>query len=365
MKGADHSMYAVIMAGGKGARFWPRSRNRLPKHLLDIISDQTIIQETVARISPIVPPEKILIVTGAAHADELMRQLPQIPRENILIEPVGRNTAPCIGLAAMVLRKTGGDPVMAVLASDHRITDEKTFLHILSAAGAAAEAGDHLVAIGIKPTGPETGYGYLEQGDHLLTMEGEAVFAVQSIREKPSLELAKRFLAQGGFLWNSGMFIWKTSAIIRAIQQYLPDIYDGLLEIEASLGTAKEKEVIEKVYNRFRSISVDYGIMEKAANTLLIPGDFGWSDVGSWDALWQVSEKDAEGHAVRNGDRFISVNARNAFIYSPGKMVALVGLDDVIVVETDDALLICKRGASQDVKKVVDILEEKGQTDLL
>ncbi len=358
-------MYAVIMAGGKGARFWPRSRNRLPKHLLDITGDKTIIQETVARISPLVPPEKILIVTGAAHAAELIRQLPQIPEQNILIEPVGRNTAPCIGLAAMVLRKIAGDPVMAVLASDHCITDQATFLHVLGIAAEAAETGDHLVTIGIKPTGPETGYGYLEQGSRYLTIQGEPVFTVKSIREKPNLDQARALLAQGGFLWNSGMFVWKTSAIIGAMEQYLPDIYSGLSEIGKSLGTQAEKEVIESTYKNFRSISIDYGVMEKAPNTLLIPGDFGWSDVGSWDALGEVSEEDGQGNVIRHKENYIGVNSRNVFVHSPSKLVALVGMEDVIVVETDDALLICRKGASQDVKKVVDILEATGKKDYL
>ena len=353
------------MAGGKGARFWPRSRNRLPKHLLDIISDRTIIQETVARIAPLIPPEKVLIVTGAAHAEELIRQVPQIPEENILIEPIGRNTAPCIGLAAMVLKRTAGDPVMAVLASDHRITDEKTFLRVLRAAAATATAGDHLLTIGIKPTGPETGYGYLEQGAQRLTVDGEAVYSVQSIREKPNLDQAKALLSQGGFLWNSGMFVWKTSTILQAIERYLPDIYAGLQEIEASLGTAQEREVIERAYGRFRSISIDYGVMEKAGNTLLIPGDFGWSDVGSWDALWEVSEKDGQGNVIRHGEQFIGVNTRNAFVYSPHKLVTLVGMEDVIVVDTEDAILICKKGSSQDVKKAVDVMEEKGRGEYL
>lgn len=358
-------MYAVIMAGGKGARFWPRSRNHLPKHLLDIISARTIIQETVDRISPLFPPEKILIVTGAAHAEELIRQLPQIPRGNILIEPVGRNTAPCIGLAAAAIRKIAGDAVMVVLPSDHRIGDEKTFLHLLNAAAAAAAADDRLVTIGIRPTRPDTGFGYIEQGDLCQHAGGEAVFTVKSIREKPNREQVEALLAQGGFYWNSGMFIWKTSAILKAIETYLPDIHDGLREIDAALYTASQDEVIARVYNGLRSISIDFGVMEKAGNTFLIPGDFGWSDVGSWDALWEVSPQDEAGNAVRNGERFIAINARNALVYSPNKLVALVDMDDVIVVDTDDALLICRRGASQDVKKVVDLLEAKGQTDLL
>ncbi|MDD5170623.1 MAG: mannose-1-phosphate guanylyltransferase [Syntrophales bacterium] len=352
-------MYAVIMAGGKGARFWPRSRNRLPKHLLDILSDRTIIQETVARISPLFPPERIMIVTGAAHADEVIRQLPQIPLRNILIEPVGRNTAPCIGLAAMAIRKIGGDQVMVVLPSDHKIADEEGFLQTLRAAVGAAGEGNRLVTIGIEPTGPETGYGYIERGDYRMTIEGRDVFAVKSIREKPSLEQAKTLLAQGGFLWNSGMFIWKTSAILQAMQQFLPDLYEGLSEIEGALGTNREKTVLDMVYNRFHSISIDYGVMEKAGNTLIVPGDFGWSDVGSWDALWEVSERDERGNVIRCPEGFVGVDSQNVLVHSANKMVAVVGMDDVIIVETDDTLLICRKGASQDVKKVVDILEER------
>jgi len=358
-------MYAVIMAGGKGARFWPRSRNRLPKHLLDIVSEQTIIQETIARIAPLVPPEKTLIVTGAGHAGELMRQLPEIPQANILIEPVGRNTAPCIGLAAVAIRKAVGDDVMIVLPSDHKIADEPTFCRILQAAAGTAECGNHLVTVGIEPTGPETGYGYIEKGERRMTVAGEDVFAVQSIREKPNREQARALLNQGGFFWNSGMFIWKASAVLTAMAAYLPDIHAGLLEIEAALGTADQDEVIARIYGGFRSISIDYGIMEKAANTLLVPGDFGWSDVGSWDALWEVSPRDDQGNAVRSGRGLIAIDSRNNLVYSPQKLVSLVGVEDVIVVETEDALLICRRGESQAVKQVVDTLEEQGRQDLL
>ncbi|MCK9197934.1 MAG: sugar phosphate nucleotidyltransferase [Syntrophales bacterium] len=358
-------MYAVIMAGGKGARFWPRSRNRLPKHLLDICSEKTIIQETVARILPLAPPEKILIVTGASHARELIGQLPQIPPENILIEPMGRNTAPCIGLAALVVRKRSGNAVMAVLPSDHLIADEDNFRHVLAAAADMAARGNHLVTIGIRPTGPETGYGYIEEGKLAARERGEDIFAVKSIREKPDLELAKTFLAQGGFFWNSGMFIWQAATILKEMEASLPDIYAGLLTIDKALDTPAEATVIADVYDRFRSISIDYGVMEKAKNTLVIPADFGWSDVGSWDALWEVSEKDALGITSRNREGLISINSRNSLVYSPKKLVALVDVEDLIVVETDDALLICKRGASQEVKKVVEVLEEKKREEYL
>jgi len=358
-------MYAVIMAGGKGARFWPRSRNRLPKHLLDICSERTIIQETVERIIPLVPPEKILIVTGASHARELIRQLPQIPPENILIEPVGRNTAPCIGLAALVVRKRAGDAVMAVLPSDHLIANEEHFRHILAAAADMAARGDHLVTIGIRPTGPETGYGYIEEGEFAACERGEDIFTVKSIREKPDVELAKTFLAQGGFFWNSGMFIWQAATILKEIESSLTDIYTGLLDIDKALDTPAEAKVIADIYGRFRSISIDYGVMEKAKNALVLPAEFGWSDVGSWDALWEVSEKDAQGISTRNREGLITINSRNSLVYSPKKLVALVDVEDLIVVETDDALLICKRGSSQEVKKVVEILEEEKREEHL
>jgi mannose-1-phosphate guanylyltransferase len=356
-------MYAVIMAGGRGARFWPRSRESKPKHLLDIVSDKTIIRETVDRISPMIPPQKILVVTGQSHAQELIRQLPEIPEENIIIEPVGRNTAPCIGLAALHIKRTAPDDVMLVLPSDHLIRDEKQFRKILSVAAIMAQRGDYLVTVGIRPTGPETGYGYIEQGQEQAVIEGETVYEVRSIREKPDLTQAQAMLAQSGFSWNSGMFIWKVSAILKALEQWLPDLYNGLLQIEAALGSAREAAVVDQVYQQAPSVSIDYGVMEKAHNTLVIPGDFGWSDVGSWDALWEVSPHDEKGNAVRG--QAIAIDSRNCLVHSPGKTVALVGVEDLIIVETADALLICKRGASQDVRKVVDRLEREKRRELL
>lgn len=356
-------MYAVIMAGGKGARFWPRSRESKPKHLLDIVSDKTIIRETVDRISPMIPPQNILIVTGESHAQELIRQLPEIPEENIIIEPVGKNTAPCIGLAALHIKRKTADAVMIVLPSDHLIRDEKQFRKILGVAATVAQRGDYLVTVGIRPTGPETGYGYLEQGREQDTIEGEKVYDVRSVREKPDLAQARALLTQGGFSWNSGMFIWKVSAILKAIQQWLPGLYNGLLQIEAALGSAREATVVAEVYQQARSVSIDYGVMEKARNTLVIPGDFGWSDVGSWDALWDVSPRDEQGNAVRG--EATTIDSRNCLVHSHGKTVALVGVEDLIIVETADALLICKRGCSQDVRKVVDRLEKEKRRELL
>jgi len=350
-------MYAVIMAGGRGTRFWPRSRERKPKHLLDIVSKRTIIQETFDRIKSLIPPENILIVTGKKHARELIKQLPEIPVQNIIIEPVGKNTAACIGLAALHIQKRVPDDVMIALPSDHAIGDSRKYLEVISAAAKVADQEGGLVTIGIKPSGPETGFGYLEGGDSLRRVAGEEVFRVKSIREKPDLLKARKFMQSGNFYWNSGMFIWKASTIMNEINRFLPELHLGLMKIKESLGTPKEKAIVPKVYKGLKSISIDYGVMEKADNVLMLTGDFGWSDVGSWDALWEISAKDNQGNVITGGSSAIFTDTQGALVYSPKKLIALVGVRDLIIVETKDALLICKKGRSQDVKKVVDTLE--------
>lgn len=356
-------MFAVIMAGGKGTRFWPRSRERTPKHLLDILGERTILRETVDRIRPLVPAERTLVVTGRSHAAEVIRQLPEIPPANILIEPVGRNTAPCIGLAAVHIASRVGDGVMLVLPSDHRIGDDAAFRRVLLAAAGEAGRGNSLVTIGIRPTGPETGYGYIEQGELAATSGTDGIYRVRSIREKPPREVAERYLAQGGFSWNSGMFVWKASAILGAIERFIPDLHQGLTRIREAVATEREEAVVTETYAGLQAISIDYGVMEKAGEVLVIPGEFGWSDLGSWDALWEVSPKDADGNAVRG--EFIAVDAAGSLVHSPGKLVALVGVRDLLVVETQDALLVCRRGRSQDVRQVVEELERRGRKDVL
>ncbi|HEX7535307.1 MAG TPA: mannose-1-phosphate guanylyltransferase, partial [Syntrophales bacterium] len=321
--GRIEPMYAVIMAGGKGTRFWPKSREKMPKHLLDIVPPRTIIQETIERIAPLIPEENILIVTGESHADELIRQVPHIPQENIIIEPLGRNTAPCIGLASLHIRRKSPHDVMVVLPADHLITDALRFRDLLSIAADMASRGDYLVTIGIRPTSPETGYGYIEKGDLKAAINGENIYAVKSVREKPPLKQAKAFLKKGGFYWNSGMFVWNVDTILRAIEKWLPQINEGLIRLEDTAGTGGEREAVRRVYQTIPSISIDYGVMEKADNILLIEGDFGWSDMGSWDALWEVSDKDENGNAANCRDLFIGVNTRNSLIHSPRKLVTL------------------------------------------
>ncbi len=352
-------MYAVIMAGGRGTRFWPRSREKKPKHLLDIISDRTIIQETVDRILPMIPPDNILVVTGRKHARSLMNQLPAIPSTNIIIEPEGRNTAPCIGLAALHIMKKAGDDIMVVLPSDHAIADPGKFRQVIQAAAQTAAGGDALVTIGIKPTSPQTGFGYIEQGDSIESGTKEEVFRVKSIREKPDFPKAQEFVQSGNFYWNSGMFIWKASTILKSISRLMPDLYSGLTTINETLGLPGEKSALRRIYKSLVPISIDYGVMEKADNVYIVKGDFGWSDVGSWDALWEISAKDDNGNAFIGGSCVISTESTGSLVYSPKKLIALAGVKDLIVVDTKDAILICQKGNSQDVKKIVDILEAK------
>ncbi|MBN1614194.1 MAG: mannose-1-phosphate guanylyltransferase [Deltaproteobacteria bacterium] len=358
-------MYAVIMAGGKGTRFWPRSREKMPKHLLDILNDKTIIRQTVDRITPLIPPERILIVTASSHVDVLFEQVPDIPRENILIEPVGRNTAPCIGLAALHLRRRAPGAVMVVLPADHSIEKGDRFRHILAAAAETARKEACLVTVGIVPTGPETGYGYLEKGERVGQVLGEDVYKVRSFREKPKIEQAEAFLRQGGYLWNSGMFVWKASVILDAIALHLPRVYDRLRDIEDALDTPEEPTVLDRAYRSMEPISIDYGVMEKSKHVLVLGGDFGWSDVGSWDALWEITAKNDKGNAFRGEGPFVDIDTRNSLIISPKKLVALVGVEDLVVVETGDALLICRRGNSQTVKRVVETIEAEKWTEYL
>jgi mannose-1-phosphate guanylyltransferase len=311
----------------------------------------------VARIRPLNPPERILIVTGSSHAAELARQLPEIPSENLLVEPVGRNTAPCIGLAALHIQRRAGDGVMVCLPADHRIGDEAVFRRVLAAAGRAAATGS-LVTVGIRPTGPETGYGYIEQGEPLPADGPDRPYRVRSIREKPDQALAEAFLKQGNFVWNSGIFLWKASTILAEIERHLPELHQGLLAIRPALATDQESEVVARVYQGLAGISIDYGVMEKAREVVVFPGAFDWSDLGSWDTLWEVLPKDSEGNAARG--EWIGVEARGSLVHSAQRLVALVGVEDLLVVDTPDALLICRRGRSQEVRQVVEVLERRG-----
>lgn len=357
--------FGVIMAGGGGTRFWPLSRTSAPKQFLNITGDDSMINDTIKRIKDIIPPEKILIVTNKVQQKILNEVIiGEIPRENILVEPVGRNTAACIGYAAMVIKRRSKDAVMGVFPSDHYIKDTSQFHRVLNAACDVAKRANTLVTMGITPTFPSTGYGYIkyERENSILTGDMNS-YEVLEFVEKPDVPKAKTYLQSGNYLWNSGMFVWKTSVILENFERFLPRLYRKLQAIEPYLDSEEESSVLEKIYPTLPNISIDYGIMERAENVVVIPGDFGWNDVGSWDSLGSVFPPDEKGNIVK-GD-LVEIDTRNSIIYANGRLVATVGLDNMIVVETSDALLVCPKEKAQDVKKVVEALKKMGREELI
>jgi len=353
-------LYAVIMAGGIGARFWPRSRERMPKQLLKIFGNASLLQATYTRIASIVPAERIYIVTNEVQLDAVIEQLPKIPKENFLAESVGRNTAPCIGLAALHVKRMNPQGVMLVLPADHRIENEPAFHRVIQIAARVADESGYLVTIGIEPTRPETGYGYIQlidEPDSSNPYFDEQVYRVKTFAEKPNLATAKKFLESGDFLWNSGMFVWRADVILDQIKQFLPDLAEGLATIEPTIGTPQYADTVETVYGLIRSVSIDYGVMEKAKHVYVVKADFGWSDVGSWDEVYRLLPKDEEGNAIDG--LVLTKDTSRSLIHSTGRLVAVVGASDLIVIETPDVVLVCKRTHSQDVKEIVDTIRRK------
>lgn len=352
---------ALIMAGGRGERFWPKSRKRMPKQFLSLTEDgKTMIQHTVERILPMVDVEDIFIVTNRDYKPLVQEQLPDIPQENILCEPVGRNTAPCIGLGAVHIARKYEDAVMFVLPSDHLIKYNTIFQKTLADAADVAEQGENLVTLGITPDYPETGYGYIKFNPEETL--GRA-FAVDRFVEKPDLETAKGYLATEQYLWNSGMFIWKVSTILKNLEKYLPETYVGLQKIQQAIGTEDERSVLEHEFEAFRSESIDYGIMEKAQNIYILSGSFGWDDVGSWLAVERIRQSNEFGNVITGNA--ITVDTKNTIIQGDKKLIATVGIENLIVVDTEDALLICEKNSAGNIKKVLENLKICNRTEYL
>lgn len=356
-------MFITIMAGGKGTRFWPLSRALRPKQLLDIVGDKTMIQQTIERVSSLVPAQNIIIVTGQDHADILKSQIPAIPISNIIIEPFIRNTAPCICLAALTILDRSGDSVMVVLPADHHIGNPAAFCHYIKASCAAAQMTSCLIAVGISPSRPETGYGYIQIEKSAGQYLGEDFYHVSAFHEKPTLDRARQFHNDGGYLWNSGMFVWRVSAILEAVERYLPDVYSELKTITPSLAALNSTSAIREAYSRVRSVSIDYGVMEHADNVLTVKADFDWNDIGSWSAVYDVLPKDSNDNAVIGNA--ISIDSRRNYVHSPNRLTALVGVEDLVIVDTEDALLVCARDKAQDVKRIVEDLEARNENKIL
>ncbi len=359
-------VYGVIMAGGVGTRLWPESRESRPKQMLHVIGEGTMIQNTVARLQPLIPPERVLIVTNRKQVEGLSNQIPSVPRENFIAEPFGRNTAPCIGLAASAVLREDPEGIMVVLPADHHIENVREFQNRLGVAARVASEKGGLVTLGIKPTRPETGYGYIQWDRSKKGVEeffDRGVRQVRTFAEKPDLTTAQRFLDSGDFLWNSGMFIWRASSIMSSFERYLPDLYEQLREIESHTGREEYDDNLERVYKQITSISIDYGVMEKADDVFVLECAFGWSDVGSWDESYRMSRKDADENLLLG--EVVAIDTTGSYVKGDGRFIAAIGMKDCIIVDTPDALLVCNRGRSQDVQRVVEYLRRKKITGLL
>lgn len=350
--------FAVIMAGGRGERFWPRSRMAMPKQFLNLIGRKTMLQLTVDRIEDLVGISDTYVVASPEFKNTILEQIPQLPEENIIIEPFGRDTAAAIGLAALILGKKNSREVMIVLPADHYIANERNFHEVLRSAVTTASRGEAIVTLGITPHSPETGYGYIHRGELIDTIAGMATYRAVRFLEKPDYARALEFLSSGDYLWNSGMFVWRIDMIRQMIEKHVPSLAEGLKEIEDSLGTSRYPKTVKKVYSGLPKISIDYGIMERADNVLVIPCDFGWDDIGSWTALERYDEKDELGNVLHG--KGVLLDTVNTYVISGEKTVALVGIKDLIIVDDGDSLLICHKSRAQEIKKVVQALSDKG-----
>lgn len=355
--------YGVIMAGGGGTRFWPLSRQKTPKQLLNLSGKGLMVNEAIDRLSFVADKKDIFVVTNCTQVEAMLEATKEyLLADHILSEPAARNTAACIGYAAMEIIKKYGDGVMVITPSDHYIKDVPGFVRVLNKAIKTAEETDKLVTIGITPSFPSTGFGYIKY-DKRSFGDGKRVL---EFREKPDETTAKLYVESGVYAWNGGMFVWKASVILDKFKKYIPDIYENLETIGSAMNTLQETNVIEKIYPSIRKISVDYAIMEPCASAgevMVVPGEFGWNDVGSWDMMDVLYDSNEDGN-VLVGDT-ISIDVKNSVIYSTGKTIAAVDVDNLVIVETSDAIMVCPKDKAQDVKKIVDTLNDMGRTVLL
>lgn len=360
--------YPVILAGGRGTRFWPLSRKKLAKQLLPLNSEKTMIQETVERLLPVAPAGQCWIITNSDLRNNILKQVRKVPKQQVIAEPVGRNTAPAIGLAAFILLHHDPDAILGLFPSDQVIVDEKRFRRDIQTAVKIAASGENIVVMGVKPNRPETGYGYIETGDRF---QGDVV-RVRRFTEKPELETAKKFVAGGNYFWNSGMFVWAASTLAAAIREYLPTTARLLEQIAATYGTRKFESTFKRLYPKCENISVDYAIMEprsargeQGSDIYCVPADFGWNDLGSWAALFEHHlAKEKKGNVLR-AQRTFTLDVDGNYVHAPDKFVAAIGVSGLVVVDTGDALLITTRERSQDVGKIVKYLDEKKLSKLV
>ncbi|GAA3403007.1 mannose-1-phosphate guanylyltransferase [Paenibacillus hodogayensis] len=351
------TLIAVIMAGGKGERFWPKSRTKLPKQFLNIAGNKSMIQQTVERLERSIPVHQIIVVTNELYAELIHVQIPHLPINNIIIEPVGRNTAPCVGLASIIIEDRYPDSTMVVLPSDHVIKDEQEFTNILLAATKVSYRDGNLVTLGITPTYPETGYGYIESTKEVELVDNMPVYKVNRFVEKPDLPTAEQYFENGNFYWNSGIFIWKTATIRGYIQSLLPDVHDILETMKKDFHNRDQNEVIKSEFPRMPDQSIDYGIMEKVENIYVIPSILGWDDVGSWTALERINELDDHGNVIKGN--VLNLDTKRCIIDGNEKLIATLGIEDMIIIDTEDVTLICSKDKAQEVKNIIKVMKNQ------
>lgn len=352
--------YGVIMAGGVGTRFWPLSRQRVPKQLLKLSGKDTMINETIARISHFIDKKDVFIVTNRLQSERIADITKKnIKRNHILVEPTSRNTAACIGYAAVEIIRKYGDGVMCVFPSDHFIKDNEAFAKTMKQAIEVAHKQDKLVTVGIRPSFPSAGYGYIKYDKS----QKNTVKNVIKFVEKPDYETAKNYVQSGEYAWNSGMFVWKASTILKELKKYMPIAYEKLCVIADSMDTERELETISEVYPSMPNISIDYGIIEHSKDVLMLEGTFEWNDVGSWDSIEALYQKDDKGNI--NYGEHINIDTTNCVSHSTGRLIATIGVENLIIVETKDAVLVCSKDSAQDVKELVEMLKSQGKTEYL
>ncbi|MDD2823369.1 MAG: sugar phosphate nucleotidyltransferase [Candidatus Daviesbacteria bacterium] len=364
----NEHFYAVILAGGGGTRLWPKSRKKTPKHLLKLYGKRTMVQQTYDRIKPLIPKERIYLITLENYVKDIKEQLPGLLEENIIAEPMSKNTALAMGLASTVIRKIDPMAVVVNLAADQLIEDEEAFCNTIELALGVAAADNHLVSIGIKPTFAHTGLGYIKTGQALkdYSTAKHFVYKCDGFKEKPDIETAQTFLNSGKYLWNANLYCWSVEALANAIAKHAPGLNRGLEQIFQSLDTKESKGVTQKVYEDAENVQIDVAVSERVNNLVVIPGDFGWNDVGDWKVIYDTKKKDENGNVVDGvEDLLVNINSEECLIQGNQKLIAVIGLKDIIVVDTKDAILICHKDKTQDVKKVIEKLKEEKMEEYL
>jgi mannose-1-phosphate guanylyltransferase len=361
----NEHLYAVIMAGGIGSRLWPRSRLASPKQFLDLLGPRTMLQETVDRMAPLIPLERVLVVVSEDHAGTVRSQVPGLPKENIVVEPGPRGTAPCAGLAAVVIQQRDPAAIMAVCPADHLIADASGFRQAIGAAAQLAQ-DDYLVTLGIAPDHPHTGYGYIQRSTPLGERNGLPTFQVRRFTEKPDEATAQDFVDSGEYYWNGGIFVWQAATILAEMEILLPLLHTELQSVGRAWPSPKRREVLDAAWDRVPRTTIDYGIMEQAQRVAVVPVDIGWDDVGNWATLSGLVEGDEAGNVVRGDCRPLLLETSDTYVYaSAGRLVATVGLEGFVVIDTPDALLVCPKDQAQNVRDVVERLKAHGLTEYL